>query len=46
MIHVHVQGLISPDNLTQVMSQMSTLVKGGQATLNATNALYNGEKLG
>jgi hypothetical protein len=45
-IHMHIEGLISPDNLGQVMAQMSSLAKGGQAYLTASNALYNGEKLG
>ena len=45
-IHMHIAGVISSDNLTQVMAQMSSLTRSGQATLDASNALYNGQKLG
>lgn len=34
------------ENTIQLMGQMSNLAKSGTATLNATNALYNGPKLG
>ena len=44
-IHMHIQGIISPDNLGQVMAQMSSLAKGGQAYLTASNSLTNAEKL-
>ena len=46
-IHMYFPGgtLISPDTLPQVMAQMSQLAKGGQATLTASNALTNAEKL-
>jgi hypothetical protein len=40
-VHMHIQGLISPDNLAQVMTQMTQLAKGGQATLIATGAMTN-----
>ena len=45
-IHMHIAGVISSDNLGQVMAQMSALTRSGQATLDSTNALYNGPKLG
>lgn len=37
-VHNHIEGVISADNLAQVMAQMSSLAKGGQATLVATSA--------
>jgi len=47
-IHLNFPGgtLISPDTLPQIMTQMSSLARNGTATLDATNALYNGNKLG
>ena len=44
-IHVRVAGMVSPDNLVQVMAQMSNLAKDGRGYLTASNALTNGEKL-
>lgn len=38
-IHVHVEGLISPDNLGKVMNQINQRVKKGQGHLLASNAL-------
>jgi hypothetical protein len=38
-IHVHVEGLISPDNLGKVMTQISQRVKKGQGHILASNAL-------
>jgi hypothetical protein len=38
-IHVHVNGLISPDNLSKVMKQMSKAVHNGQAQLTSSNSL-------
>lgn len=37
-IHVNVQGLISPDNLTKVIGQISRKVRANQATLVSTNS--------
>jgi hypothetical protein len=43
--HMHIEGLISPDNLAQVMTQMTQLAKGGQATLGASYAMTNQGRL-
>lgn len=37
--HVNVNGMISPDNLSKVMDQMSKRVLRGQSTLHASNTL-------
>jgi len=39
VIHVHVEGMISPDNLHKVMNQMSREVNGGKARLLASNSI-------
>jgi hypothetical protein len=37
--HVHVAGMVSPDNLTKVMSQMSKRVSKGTASLHSSNTM-------
>jgi hypothetical protein len=38
-IHVHVKGMISPDNLSKVVTQINRKVKGRQLTLHSSNSL-------
>ena len=38
-IHVHVAGMISPDNLSKVVDQINKKVARGQLTLNSSNTL-------
>jgi len=38
-VHVHVEGMISPDNLNKVIGQINKMVNRGQATLHATSSL-------
>lgn len=41
VIHVHVEGMISPDNLHQVMRQMSRAVSTGRARLTSSVSIKN-----
>jgi hypothetical protein len=46
-IHLHMESVVAtPDAIQQFFAQANALVKNGQVVMTATNALYNGEKLG
>lgn len=45
-IHMHIQGMVSADTMQQFFAQANSMVKGGQLVLTASNALYNGPKMG
>jgi len=42
VVNVHIQGVISADNLATVVSQISSLVQGGSASLAASHVMVNG----